>query len=65
MAGSTREAAVSNPVPGVAMDMAGIPFREPLVPARFLRRLNRFAALVRVEKRLPRGSAGSERPSSL
>ena len=36
------------------MRMAGVPFSPPLVPARFLRRLNRFAALVEVEGRRAR-----------
>ena len=31
------------------MEMTGIQFLDPLVPARFLRRLNRFAALVDVD----------------
>ena len=32
-------------------ELVGVRFAEPLVPARFIRRLNRFAALVRVEGR--------------
>jgi sugar fermentation stimulation protein A len=32
-------------------ELVGVRFAQPLVPARFIRRLNRFAALVRVEGR--------------